>query len=461
MRLRNLFIVKTYYTNDNDALVPELWAQESLYILEQNMVAAGLVHTDFKNEIQEYGDVVNTRRPSRHTATRKTDADDVTIQDVSLTNVPITLNQHPHDAFILKDGELSLAFKNLVEVHLQPSSLALAEMVDRIILGQYPRFLANANGTLGALSGTTAKATILDARKVGNQNLCPVPGRNMILTTNSETSVLNTDIFLTADKVGDEGTALREASLGRKLGFDHYMDQNMGSVAIGNTIAITTLINNPAGYPVGTTVLTVDGGTTIVAGTWATIAGYPYRITSVTGAPATSITITPGLKAAVVDNQVITTYTPGQVNFAAGYAAGYQKEITIDTFTVAPQVGQSVTFGNVSTPYTIISVNGLVGITLDRPLDAAIVDDVKVNILPAGEYNFWFRRDAISFVCRPLALPDPRTGAWGGIAYSPQSGLALRVVMQYQGIKQGLLVTQDLLCGIQVLDVNQGGVMLG
>ena len=33
--------------------------------------------------------------------------------------------------------------------------------------------------------------------------------------------------FHEADKVGDNGTALREASLGRKFGFDTYMDQNV------------------------------------------------------------------------------------------------------------------------------------------------------------------------------------------------------------------------------------------
>lgn len=32
------------YVNNVDALIPELWAQESLAILEENLVAANLVH---------------------------------------------------------------------------------------------------------------------------------------------------------------------------------------------------------------------------------------------------------------------------------------------------------------------------------------------------------------------------------------------------------------------------------
>jgi hypothetical protein len=43
---------------------PNMWANEGLAILEESMVmAAKLVHRDFENEVRDYGDVVNTRRP--------------------------------------------------------------------------------------------------------------------------------------------------------------------------------------------------------------------------------------------------------------------------------------------------------------------------------------------------------------------------------------------------------------
>lgn len=41
----------------------QLWANESLAILEENMVAGMLVHRDFENVISKYGDIVHTRRP--------------------------------------------------------------------------------------------------------------------------------------------------------------------------------------------------------------------------------------------------------------------------------------------------------------------------------------------------------------------------------------------------------------
>lgn len=453
-----------YGVNDNDALIPEVWANESLAILIENMVAGNLVHRDFSMEVAAYGDLVNTRRPSEFTAVRKTDDDEVTIQDASLTNVQVKLDQHFHTSFMIKDGEESKSMKSLIDIHLSPAVLSIAQAIDKVVLGQYPRFLANIAGKLGGLSSTTAKQYILDLRKVMNENKAYPSGRNLVWNPDGETQALNTDIFLTADKVGDQGQALREASMGRKLGFDHYMCQNMGYVTTGNTVA-TGAINKVGGYAVGVKTFLVDGfSAAITAGSWITIAGdmTPLRVVStVGGATPTSITTLQGLKAAVADDAVVTVYTPGAVNLGAGYAAGYAKEITVDGFTVAPQVGQIVAFGNstATSVYTIIDVNALVGITLDRPLDAAIADDAAVCIGPAGSYNFGFHRNAIGLISRPLALPRKNMGALSAVAN--YDGIAIRVTMSYNGTKQGTLVTVDLLCGIAVLDESLGSLLLG
>jgi len=99
--------VYTATGNDNDSYNPEVWAQESLMILENNMVAANLVYRDFEDELQSYGDIVNTRRPSSFTAKRKTDDDDVTDQAAVSTNVPVPLDQFFHTSFVIKDREMS------------------------------------------------------------------------------------------------------------------------------------------------------------------------------------------------------------------------------------------------------------------------------------------------------------------------------------------------------------------
>ncbi len=41
--------MRTYYANSITALVPEIWANESLLILEEEMVMGNLVHRDFND----------------------------------------------------------------------------------------------------------------------------------------------------------------------------------------------------------------------------------------------------------------------------------------------------------------------------------------------------------------------------------------------------------------------------
>jgi hypothetical protein len=461
-----MILFNRYFANDNDPYIPEIWAMESLAILEENMIASGLVYRDFENQIASFGDTVNTRRPNEFSAKRKTDADDVTIQDATATNVAVKLNQHIHTSFMIKDGEQSKSMKDLFDEYLNPAMLAQARILDQILLGQYAQFLPYALGGLGSLSTSNSVDRILANRNQLNVNKAPVSNRNMILTPNTETAFLGNTNFLTADKMGDGGRALREASLGRKLGFDMYMCQNMSSILATYTL-VSGAINLTAGYAKGTTgALVVDGfSTALTNGRWLSVDGVPYQLVSHTETlgNTTGITLDRALNQAVANDAVVKQYPAGAVNNASGYAADYSKEITIDGLTEAPQVGQMVTFGTTGVTtraiYTIIQVNGLVGITLDRPLEAALADDAVVNLGPSGEYNFSYLKNSMALVVRPLALPP--TGAGARAAVVNNRNLSMRATVTYQGIKQGTLVTLDFLCGIKILDQKQGTVLLG
>jgi hypothetical protein len=121
----------TGFDNSLDDWVPEVWAQESLAILEENMVIGNRIHRDFADEISDFGDTVNTRRPNEYVAKRKNASDDVTVQDSAATNVAVVLNQHIHTAFTIKDSEQSLAFQDLIRVYLNPAALSIARKIDK------------------------------------------------------------------------------------------------------------------------------------------------------------------------------------------------------------------------------------------------------------------------------------------------------------------------------------------
>ena len=463
MKLNNILAAGyvAAYDNDLDALVPELWAQESLAVLEENMVAGLLVHRDFEDEIANFGDTVNTRKPGEFNAKRKGANDSVTVQAANSTNIPVKLDQHVHTSFLIRDGEESKSFNSLVDDYLSPAMIAQASFVDKIVLGQFPAFLANQYGDVDGLSGSTAKEYILGARQVLNENKAHVSGRNFVWCPSGETAALNTDIFLTADRVGDDGSALREASLGRKLGFDHFMAQNMSDYADSDVAASGAI--NGGSVTKGTTTVTVDGfSAAIGAGSFVKIDGQPHRVVStVGGATPTSITIAaPGLSRAVGDNDVVVHYGGGAVNNGSGYAAGYDKYVAFDGATLPPRQGQMVTFGASATSavFTIVDVDGS-SILLDRPLEAALSDNDVINLGPGGAYNFAFHKNAIALVTRPLAPPKAGTGALSAVVNF--NGLSMRAVITYDGNQQGHLVTLDMLCGVKVLDSALGAVLVG
>lgn len=466
MQFNKTFVLSfAVHANDLDAFIPEFWAQESLAVLEESLVAANLVHRDFENTLAQMGDTVNCRRPNRFEPFRKDLTDNVTIQDATATNVPVVLNQHVHTSFLIRDGEESKSMTDLITEYIGPAVKGMARWTDRMVLGQYGQFVHNNAGQLGGLSGTTAKSYVIAARKRAETLKWPDEIRPMIVNQNAEANLLNTDLFVSSEKAGNS-TALETADMGRKFGFRFYQTQQMGLIVSGNTKR-TGAVNLAAGYAAGSTVLVVDGFTgTIAAGSGISIDGYPHWVVSSTATlgNATGITISRGLPAAVLDNAVIDVYTPGAVNAVAGYAVGYSKAIVVDTFSVAPQVGQMVSFAgtpSTTTPiYTILGIDvSTTSITLDRPLEVALVDNDTVNIGPAGDYSFSFLRDAIALVVRPLAAPKAGTGARSAVVN--YNGLSMRATITYDGNKQGHLVTLDYLAGIKVLDNTFGLVMLG
>jgi len=458
----------TVYVNDNDAFIPEVWAQESLMILENNLVAGMLVHRDFENEIASYGDVVNTRKPATFTAARKVDTDDVTVQNAQATNVPVKLDQHWHTSFMIRDGEESKSFKELREIYLQPALVSIAQAIDEVVLAQAYRFIPAGN-VAGKLGTAISKATVIDAREILNTNKVPMTDRRFVICPNMEGDLLNVGDFTKANEVGDNGSAVREGNVGRKFGFDFFMDQNAPSVATGSTV-VAGAVNRGVGYAAGATTIVVDGfSAAITNGAWCTIGGdmTPQKITGTTGSGTpVSLTISPGLINAVVNNSVVTVYTPGAINQGSsptGYAANWNKSMVVNGFAVAPKKGQLVSvdvaavdqekiYGAMSTPTTVLML-------LDRSLKAAVANSAVVGIGPAGDYGWAFHKNAVTLVTRPLAAPAPGTGALSYVAN--HNGLAIRTTITYNGTSQGHLVTVDILGGIEVLDTALGCLVCG
>lgn len=437
-----------YADNSIDALIPELWAMESLIQLEKLSVMPWLVHRDFDGLVANYGETVNAHLPADFKLTRKGVNDDVETQAANLSTVPVKLDQHLVVSFVIKDGEESKAFKSLIATHLEPAMRTISEGLDQILAGQVFNYIGNSVGSLGV--DATARS-LADLKAVNTNNRVPTSGRNNVLTANTEADLTALDLFIGADKVGDDGTALREGSLGRKYGANNITDIAIPSLA-GGTAGLTKTVNLVAGYPVGYTgAIVLDTGVAHAAYSVVSIGGVPYTVAS---GGALEVTLVEPLKAALADGAEITQMADGTIG--AAYAAGWTKGVVVTG--VRGSVGEAIrtAAGHI---YTIIEATGVADTyLLDRPLEGALTSSQKVGVFPDGDYNFSFHRNALALVTRPLAIPRSGTGALAAV--QSENGVGVRVVVTYDGKAQGHRVTIDLLAGVKVLDTNLGAVLL-
>lgn len=426
---------------------------------------ANLVHRDFENEVAKFGDVVNTRKPGTFKIRRKTDGTTLVQQDATATNVTVPLDQWFYQSFVIRDGEGSKSFQELSDIYLVPAMQAIGRGVDRSLLGRAHAFLGTtADGRVGALGGmnsSTAKNYVLDARERLNINKAPLDGRRLILAPSSETAMLKTDIFVKANERGDGGTALENAILGRILGFDTYLAQNVNCMLTGADTDETVVITNALAAG-GSGSQACSGITGAVAtGEYITVVGnmQPTYVTAHTesvGGDTTAITLNEANKSATLGSAATVRYKACAA--VGGYAQYYSKAVTLDGHTASkgPQVGQLLAFGSGSSRrvYTVIEADAVsttsTDVYLDRPLELAVTNDDPVYPGPYGAINLALHRDALALVTRPLALPDNRTGVMPAVVSA--NGIGMRVLMQYDINAGGTIVLCDILAGVAVLD---------
>ena len=315
-------------------------------------------------------------------------------------------------------------------------------------------------GKLGGLTASNAKDYVLDAREKLNVGKAPMDGRRLVMAPTSETAMLKTDIFLKANERGDGGTALENATLGRILGFDTFMCQNVNCAALRRGRRPTALVvTNAVGRGSGGRQRACSGVTgAVVTGEFVTVAGngQPTYIAAhhETGGNTDGVTLNEA-------NKYATEATPPLVRYkacaaAASYVAGYSKGIVVDGYTAgkAPQIGQLFAFGTGANrrTYTVIEsedAGSTCTVYLDRPLEVAVGNDDPAFPGPYGALNLAFHRDALALVTRPLALPDSRMGVMAAVV--PHNGIGMRVLMQYDINAGGTVVNCDILAGVAVL----------
>ena len=283
----------------NTFLTPSIIAKEAMMQLRANTVMAGLVHRDYSKEfVSGVGDTVTIRKPATFEAKEFDRSKGIEIQDATEGSDSIKLDKLLDVSFEVTAEQMTMDIASFSSQLLQPAMQSFAQKIDLYLLGLYKDIPA-VSGKAGITPNNITAIT--DARQVLNENKVPLANRRLVIDPAAENGFLQIPTFHEADKIGDSGTALREASLGRKFGFDIFTDQNVLQHTAGSLSAGSGKIKPKEKANKGVHTITLSATTltgTMVAGDVMTILGKTYTITEQATAENNEVAIhfTPALQ---------------------------------------------------------------------------------------------------------------------------------------------------------------------
>lgn len=250
---------------------PTFYAQEALIQLEKALGMAGRVHRGYDKSPQQKGSVISIAKPSTFTAL----AAPTTAQDLTASEVQITLDQWYEVKFKLTDKEVTFTTEKIINDHIRPAAYAIADKIDSQLCALYKDIpWSNTNGSPLVASDITANRLIL------NNNMAPNDGqRHLMLSPTQEAEALNIAAFTQQDGAGAAGVeAQMRGTLGMKYGYEVFMNQNVQSHTTGVSADATGALTADASQ--GDTTISFDSvtsGGTFKAGDSFIIAGNSQR----------------------------------------------------------------------------------------------------------------------------------------------------------------------------------------
>lgn len=304
--------------NALENLVPRLLAR-GLLALREMAVMPRLVNLEYGTEGAQRGSTVDIPLPSPFEARNVTPSPTPSsAQDSTPGLVQIQLNQWKEANFFLTDKQRMEIIEqdSYMPMNVSEAVRAIANAMNGHVYDQY----VDVYGYVGT-AGTTPFSTIADvlnARKVLNEQLAPMNSRRVVLDPSAEAALLQLPAMSDLGQTGDPAVKL-EGELGRKFGFDFYMDQTVVTHVAGTAGSITIASTTAAGATSLDIICSVAG--TLCKGDIFSIAGssQTYVVTSLTDTYTSvkkAVSIQPPLKAIASSGADVSRRASHVVNLA-------------------------------------------------------------------------------------------------------------------------------------------------
>jgi hypothetical protein len=292
--------------NTLTAVIPQLLAQ-GMMALRENAVMPQLVNRGYESLAGEKGSTIDIPIPSAITAQNVTAAaTPPSTGDITPTSVILALDQWVEAPFYLTDQDMLQAQAGILPMQASEAIKAIVNRVEADIFTAF-KGVYNYVGTAGTTPFASDVSEYRAARAAMNRTLAPMRDRRVVLDPDAESNVLGVSQFISANESGST-RGIIEGEIGRKLGADWYMDQNVPDAAL---VGAGTPLVDQADVAIGDTNVHFDGYTTApAAGDKFTVAGdsQVYVVVSAGTLATTDVDVEflPAAKVAWADNAALT-----------------------------------------------------------------------------------------------------------------------------------------------------------
>lgn len=282
------------------------FARVALPRLIDHLVFPNLIYKDYSDDFfAHHGDTIQVRKPVVLEAKEFNPAQGVTTEDIIESTVDVTLDKIATVDVSIEALQGATSMDDLTRVFIDPAAAALAEKINRDGLALY-QDIYNAVGAAGQTPATLS--AMAEARKQLNLAKAPVSGRAAVWDPEADAAFTGLDAIVHAEKSGST-QALREGSIGRVMGMDHFMSQAVRQHQTGITAATAVKVNGAV--EAGAHQLALDGASLtgrLVKGDLIRIGGKSFSVTQ-DSAPAANnaianVSVFPALPALADDTEV-------------------------------------------------------------------------------------------------------------------------------------------------------------
>lgn len=205
----------------NQFLTTKEIARTMLPLLEDNLVFPALAYTDYSDTFSKKGDVIQVKKPPVYVADEFNGT--ISVQDVKEESVLVSLDKIADVSVELSAKEMALNIEDFAEQVLRPAASAIAEKINADGLALYkdiPYFFGEAGTTPSTLE------SFAGAGKALNDAKAPFSMRYAVWDSSALAKFQTIPAVINAEKCGNT-EALRDGSIGKILGMENYMSQQV------------------------------------------------------------------------------------------------------------------------------------------------------------------------------------------------------------------------------------------